>query len=285
MARRTQPLLLMAPTLVVYAAVTVVPLVIVIYLSTQRWILVDPSARAFVGLQNYVDLLFSRPFWNAMGVTAIFTVGSVAIEFLLGWVVALTLNRNFPGVRIVRAILIFPMVIAPIIVALSWKTAYDPDYGLINYALGLIGVRGPLWIADTSTALLSLIIVDVWQWTPFVALILLSGLQSLPSDLYEAAEIDGASKFHAFRFITVPLLSQVMLIALIFRTMGSFRAYDLIYGLTAGGPGGATTNASFLAYRTAFEQGFIGRGSAISLTLVIVITIVAYFLLRVFERA
>lgn len=284
MNRQLQPLLLLCPTLVVYAAVTLAPIANVVYLSLQDWSLSKPDERSFSGLENYLWLLSSPAFWSALYVTVLFTVVSVLIEFILGWTVALALNKQQPGVRIVRSILIFPMVIAPIIVALTWKTAYDPDFGLINYVLGLVGIEGPLWIASPATALMSLIMVDVWQWTPFVALVLLSGLQSLPQDVYEAAKIDGASRGATFWFVTIPLMRQVMLIALIFRTMGAFRAYDQIYGLTAGGPGNATTNASFLAYRTTFEQGFVGRGSAVAITLVAVIGVVAFFLLRVFEK-
>lgn len=274
---------LLLPTIIVYGLVTIVPLAIVLYLSAYRWLLYDPTIREFRGLGNYAALLSSPDFWNAMRVTLVFTVGSVGIEFLLAWGVALTLNTSFRGVRFIRAILIFPMVIAPIIVALTWRIAYDPDFGLINYLLSLVGLPGLGWVADARTALGSLILVDVWQWTPYISLILLSGLQSLPQEYYEAAEIDGASAIQTFWLITIPLLRQVMMIAIIFRTMGAFRAYDLIYGLTYGGPGNATTNASFYAYQVTFEQGLVGQGSAISMFLVLVIVLVAWYFLHLFE--
>jgi multiple sugar transport system permease protein len=279
-----KPYALLTPTLSVYALVTVVPLFYLLFLSTQRYGLFNPTSRGFVGLGNYIEVLSSQDFWHAIWVTAVITVSSVFIEFVLGFAIALLLNSNLPGVGIVRATLIYPMVIAPVLVALTWKTAYDPDFGLINYVLSTLGISGLGWISDASTALPSVILVDVWQWTPYMALILISGLKSLPTYFYEAAEIDGASSFQSFRFITIPLLKQVMLIGIIFRTMGVFRAYDLIYGLTQGGPGDATTNGSFYAYKTAFVEGSIGRGSTVAVILVIVIMLVAYWFSSLLER-
>ena len=276
--KRRQHIFLILPTIVVYSIVTIIPFVYVLYLSVCKWILYDPTIRGFCGLGNYIEILTSRSFWKAVQVTLTLTMGSVLVEFIIGFGIALLLYQPFKGAKFVRSILIFPMVVAPIVVSLIWRTAYDPDFGLINYALSLIGINGPNWLASPQTALLSVMLVDVWQWTPYMSLILISGLQSLPQYFYEAAEIDGASKVQSFFYITIPLLRQVILIAIIFRTMGVFRSYDLIYGLTSGGPGSATTNASFYAYKVAFLEGSIGKGSAASVILVIFVMIICYYL-------
>jgi multiple sugar transport system permease protein len=271
---------LILPTIIVYSLVTLVPIAYLIYSGLHKTSMYTPGISEFVGLANYKNLLMSGEFWRSIKFTLLFTIGSVVIEFILGFAIALLFNRTFFGIRFSRSILIIPMVIAPILVALTWKMAYDPGFGIINYLLSLVGIEGPAWLSDANTAVISIILVDVWQWTPYMFFVLTSGLQSIPEDYYEAAKIDGASSIKSFIHITIPMLQKVMMIALIFRTMGVFRSYDVIYGLTGGGPGDATTNTPFYAYKLTFLFDSIGPGAAVCILLLLFIAVICYSLSR-----
>jgi multiple sugar transport system permease protein len=271
---------LIFPTMFVYSLVTIVPIAYLLYTSFHKSSIYNPGISEFVGFGNYAQLLKSSEFWRSLQFTFIFTCGSVVIEFILGFTIAMLFHRSFVGLKFARSILIIPMVLAPIIVALTWKMAYDPSFGIINYLLSLIGIEGPSWLGDSHYAVISIILVDVWQWTPYMFFVLTSGLQSIPEDYYEASKIDGATPLKSFIHITIPMMRKVMLIALIFRTMGVFRAYDSIYGLTGGGPGVSTTNTPFYAYKLTFQYDSIGPGAAVCILLLIIIMIICYSLSR-----
>ena len=279
MKRQEVSIFLLLPTILVYSAVFAVPLGYVLFMSTLKWNIVSFVKEPY-GLSNYLDVLRDRNFWSALRVTFVYTISAVLIELVLGFLIALILNLKTRGGGVVRSVLLLPMVIAPILVALAWRTLFNPDYGLLNYLLGLVGVQGSLWTSSTRSALASVMIVEAWQWTPYMALILFAGLQTLPIQYYEAARIDGASSWQALTRITLPLMRTVAGVAVIFRTMGAFRSYDLIYGLTNGGPGNVTTNASLFAYRVAFEEGYVGKGAAICVLLLVVIIVICTFLAR-----
>ncbi|MBS7649707.1 sugar ABC transporter permease, partial [Candidatus Bathyarchaeota archaeon] len=177
---------------------------------------------------------------------------AVALEFTLGFILALILNQDIRGGRIYRFICILPMMLMPTIIGFIWKFLYHGDIGLINYVLSFLGIQRRPWLGNADTAMYAIILTDVWQWTPFCFLVLLAGLQSLPIEPFEAAKIDGASRWLIFKNITIPLLKPSIIVALLFRTIDSFKIFDLIYVMTHGGPGNATMVMSLYIYRWAF---------------------------------
>jgi ABC-type sugar transport system permease subunit len=198
--------------------------------------------RPFIGLANYLEALRDPRFWGALGHTAFFAVTSVGLELFLGLFLALAMNRAFRGRGLVRAAILIPWAIPTVVSALLWRFLFEGQSGVVNAVLVRGGVlREPLvWFIEASTAWVPVILSDVWKTTPFVALLLLAGLQNIDASLYEAARIDGASAWRQFRFVTLPLLRPAILVALIFRTLDAFRVFDLIYALTGGGPGSST---------------------------------------------
>lgn len=188
------------------------------------------------GALNYIRALTSSGFWEALATTVSYTVLAVAVEFSLGLGVALLLNTEFLGRSVVRSIAIVPLAVTPVVVGLVWRVLYNTDYGVLNYYLHAVGLPTSKWIAGMSTALLSVVIVDIWQWTPFATLILLAGLQTVPVDILEASQIDGASSLQRFRFITLSFLKTPILVVFLFRSIDSFKVFDNIYALTMGGP-------------------------------------------------
>lgn len=269
--------MLILPVIIVYTVVMIVPIVYATYISTFNWNIFT-NLKTKVGFANYIEVLKSREFWHALGFTFAYSGSAVLMEFVLGYLIALFLNMPMHGTGIVRSILMLPMLIAPILVALTWSTMFNPSYGLLNYVLSLLHIDPSLWLSDTRTAFPSVLVVEVWKWTPYITLILFSGLQSIPLDYYEVAKIEGANRFQVFFRVTFPVMKPVAAVAIIFRTMGAFREFDLIYGLTKGGPGNATTNISMLAYRSSFDLGYISRGSAISVLMLIIIMIICILL-------
>lgn len=255
----------------------IVPIIYAVYISTFNWNIFT-NMKTWNGVKNYIDLFKSNRFWQAIGFNFQYTFVAVFCEYVLGYMIALLLNKRMFGSGIIRSLLLLPMLIAPILVALTWSTMFNPSYGLLNYILSIFKIKPSLWISHPSTAFQSVLLVELWKWTPYITLILFSGLQSIPNDYYEVAEIEGANKLQVFFRITYPVMAPVSAIAIIFRTMGAFREFDLIYGLTKGGPGNSTTNISMLAYRSSFDLGYISRGAAISVIMMIIIMCVCILL-------
>lgn len=229
--------------------------------------------RRFIGIQNYLKLLSSEDFQNALSFTLTYTVVAVSLEIFLGTAFALLLNEEFFGRGILRAAILIPWAIPTIVSAKTWQLIYEYSYGLMNHLILLSGFYPERinWFGSSFSAFCALIVADVWKTTPFVVLILLAGLQAIPEDLYKQARVDGAGIWKRFRRITLPLLSPVMAIALIFRTNDSIRMFNLVYVLTGGGPGGSTKTLSFLGFES-FANDSFGMGSAVS-----VITFVVAF--------
>lgn len=226
----------------------------------------------WVGLKNYVFELQSQDFWGSLGVSAYFTAGSVVVELLLGLVVALVVNESFRGRGLMRAAMLVPWAIPVVISARLWGWMYSPSVGAFNALLnGLHIVNGPLDVLSSATwAMPAVILADVWKNTPFIALLLLAGLQVIPSELYEAARVDGASTLQRFTRLTLPLLRGSLVIALLFRTITAFQTFDLAYTLTSGGPGTQTELLSLLSYRTLFSYVNFGLGSALAVILALI---------------
>ena len=237
----------------------------------------------FVWFANYIEVLGDPRFWGAMLHTAFFTVASVALELVLGLVLALALNRAYRGRGLVRASVLLPWAIPTVVSALLWRFMFDSQAGIANGVLMGIGLMNEpfVWFIHSLAAWVPIVLADVWKMTPFVALLLLAGLQNIDDSLYEAARIDGASTWQQFTHVTLPLLKPAILIALIFRTMDSFRVFDLIYVLTAGGPGTSTEPIALYTFNALLQNLRFGYGSALSVIVFIVTFGLALFYIKV----
>jgi multiple sugar transport system permease protein len=234
----------------------------------------------YVGLENYQDLLSDPVFTGSIAITLVYTAAAVAAEMGLGLGIALLLNTDLPGIRICRTALIIPMMVTPIVGALCWKLLLDPSHGVINHWIG----RHIVWLGSPDTALAAIWIVGIWQSTPYVMLILLAGLRSLPSEPMEAAAIDGASRRQLFWHITLPLLRPYLLVALLLRTIFEFRAFDNIYAMTGGGPANSTMVLSMFTYLMSFVRFDFGLGAAASWLMLLMALLVCLFFIAVIRR-
>jgi multiple sugar transport system permease protein len=272
--------LLYWPTLGFLIAMAIFPLLFSIGISFTNYTLAMPGTK-FIGFQNYIDIFASGDLVRASWVTVRFTVFAVAIEMVLGILIALVLNEKIPGTGLVRIIVILPMMLAPMVVGLFWRFLLDQTFGMVNYMLGLIGIPPVAWFVVPSNAMAAIIMVDVWQWTPFVVLLVVAALGTIPDDLKEAATLDRASLWMKFRQIYWPYMRFPVLFAFLFRLIDSLKMFDLAYTLTGGGPGDLTSPISLLAYYFSFMYFKIGKAAAISWILVIVIIIIVNILLQV----
>ncbi|WP_414710700.1 carbohydrate ABC transporter permease [Pseudonocardia sp.] len=271
------------PALVFTFIVTQLPFVVTIYYSLQSWNLVRPGSRHFVGLSNYAQVFTDSQFRQVMLNTVVLTVGAVLISVALGLLLALMLNRAFPGRGVVRTMLITPFLITPVAAALLWKTTLlDPTYGLVNFVLSPFGAGKTDWIS--SFPLTAVMMAIVWQWTPFMMLLILAGLQSQPADVLEAAAVDGASTLGIFREVTIPHLRRFIELGIVLGTIYLINVFDQIYMMTQGGPGIASANLPFYIYQRAFLGFDIGQSAAMGVVVAILTTIVATFALRLIFR-
>jgi len=261
------------PTVLFILAVSVYPLLYSLYMTFHDWSLTSAQPPAFVGLGNFISLFQDSRFWYSLRTTVLFTVWVVVAEMVIGMVLALSFTRNTRFQQICRSILLIPMMITPVVLSLMWKYMYNPEYGIINYFLHFLGIEGPIWLGEPAPALPAVILVDIWQWTPFVFLLLFSGIASLPPDVFEAAQVDGASGFQTFRHITLPLVIPFLLVALLIRFMDSFRIFDTIYVLTKGGPANATETLSIYTYKVGFNYFNMGYAATLSYIILIIITL------------
>ena len=254
-------LVALLPTFAVMLVIFGLPLVFSLYLSFTGWSLQqDLLGGEFVGLANYEDLLADPVFLGSLGITFALTAAAVAAQLGLGLAIALLLNVDLPYMRAFRTALVVPMMITPIVGALCWKLLLDPGHGVVNHWIG----ERIVWLGMPETALAAVWVVNVWHSTPYVALILLAGLRSLPSEPREAAAIDGASRLQMFRHVTLPLLRPYILVALLLRTIFEFRAFDNIYAMTGGGPANSTMVLSMFTYLTSFVRFDFSLGAAAS---------------------
>lgn len=238
----------------------------------------------FVGFQNYIRYFSDPIFWKVLGQTFYFTVGAVTIEFILGFGMALLVNRLNFGIGVFRTILLLPLMVSGIIVSLIWKVLLDPTLGIVNYLMSLVGLPRLVWFGSQSTAMPSIIMVDTWWQTAFVFIVLSAGLRSLPSEPFEAAEVDGANAFQKFRFLTLPMLRQVILTVLIFRTIDCLKVFAIIFGTTGGGPAQSTESIQTLAYRTAFKFLFLSRAMTLMVIFSMLILIISLLYIKFGER-
>jgi len=267
------------PALVILFAIDLLPLLYSAWVSAHDWWLLRPRDVRFVGVANYLRLAGDGESWRAVAVTALFTVGAVVVEFLAGLGLALLFAQPFRFLRAVRVLLLLPLFVVPVVGATMWRVIFHPELGVLNYYLGRLGLGEPPWLADPTLALVSVTLVDAWRAIPFMFLVLHAGLQTLPGEVFEAAAVDGASRWQSFRHVTLPLLAYVMLVALLIRAMDAFREFDLIFVLTAGGPGTATQTIQLLEYRL-FGLGHMGQANAVGIVTVGLVALLCLGLVR-----
>lgn len=277
--------LLIAPLLIVLLVITAYPLGYNIWNSFHHVDYLLPPLGGFAGVSNYAKLFTDDQFVPALLHTLGFTVVSVAVETVIGLSLALALNKSFRGRGIVRAAIFIPWAVPTVVSAELWRTMFDPQQGFVNYILSHLHLplASTTWLDSTWTAWAAILIADAWRNTPFMAIVLLAGLQVIPSDIYEAARIDGANAWQQFRRLTLPLLKPALMVALIFRTLQSFFIFDVVYIMTSGGPGTSTNVLAYLNYKAFFELFDYGYGGAVSVSLVIVALIIASVYVRVFR--
>ena len=271
------------PGLVFLFAIDLIPLAYSAWISLYNWWLIRPRDIRYVGLANYTRFADDPEFTRAVVVTTLFTAGAVLVEFLAGLGLALLFAQPFRFLRPIRVFLLLPLFVVPVVGATMWRVIFHPELGVLNYYLGAVGL-GPLpWLSDPRLALVSITLVDAWRTIPFMFLVMYAGLEVLPAELFEAAAVDGASAWQSFRHITVPLLTYIMLLAVLIRGMDAFREFDIIFVLTGGGPGTATQTMQMLNYR-AFGLGHMGEANAIGIVTLIIVAVLCFVLMRAVLR-
>jgi multiple sugar transport system permease protein len=271
--------LFLGPCLLYLAAFAIYPLIYSLSLSFTDLTAADSSGN-WIGLDNYRDLLLDPLFWNAAMNSAIMVAISVALEVVLGTALAMFFNLDLKGSWIVRGILVLPMLITPIVVGVMWRALLNPDWGLVNWMISELGLAPPNWLGSIEMAMWTLIIVEVWQWTPFVFVIVYARLQALPQDVFEAAQLDSVSAFATFRRITLPMLMPAILFAAVFRAVDAFRSFDLIYGLSYGGPARSTTTLSFFSFQNGFQFQNYGYAAAVAYMMLLILVVGTTILFR-----
>jgi raffinose/stachyose/melibiose transport system permease protein len=272
----TQGYILLAPALIVYLLFAVYPMIDVIRMSFSSWNGLNPQAK-FVGVANYRAILTQDPvFWGAFRNTLIWTTMAVIVPNLVAFGVALALNQNIPGKSGLRIVFYLPVIIASIAVATIWKWMYDPFFGLFNGLLTSWGLTGLImdWLGDKKIALWSVFVAHVWQSVGFSMVLFLAGLQSVSTTLIEAARIDGAGRWGVFRYVTLPALVPTMTVVFVLSLINSLKAFDIVYGMTGGGPAQSTQMLAMWAYTQSMQLGVFGRGAAVSVVLLLITLVV-----------
>lgn len=276
------PYLIIGPALLV-TGVVLIPFFISIYYSMTDYRFTRPDYQ-FVGFQNYLKIFSSRSFWNSVQVTFVYALSAVLIETVLGTITAFLLNTETLVAKILRPFLLMPLMIAPLISTLMWRLMMSPEFGVLNYFLSFIGQREFPWATSPKTAMLTVVLVDVWTFTPFIALLVLAGLRSLPREPFEAAQVDGASSWFIIKNITLPLLTPYLVIAVVFRLIDSLRQFDIIFGMSKGGPGDTLMNFQVYGYTSTFTYAKPAEGLAYIIINWIIIYVISTFLVKYWHK-
>jgi multiple sugar transport system permease protein len=271
---------MLAPSLAVIALVAAYPICYAIWLSLNEYSVITPGLSRFVGLDNYLDALGSAKFWEAMETTVLFTVISVGLELVIGLGMALVMHQAFRGRALLRAVVLVPWAILTVVTAITWRTIFEPELGFVNTTLSALGLPGGdvVWLGEEGYALAAMILADVWKTAPFMALLILAGLQGIPDELHDAAKVDGANAWQRFRGITLPLLVPAITVALIFRTLDALRVFDLPYVLTKGANG--TETLSLLAQAELVANRNTGLGSALAVLTFLTVMGISFLYIR-----
>lgn len=259
----------LAPSMIILTAFAAYITIALIYLSLCNWNVSNPTP-VLAGLTNYISILRDTSFWKSLGRTFLYLICTVTGEVGIGFFVAYIFNKEIRGIRYLRTLILIPMAITPVVAGMFWKVMYNASYGPINYFLSLIGLKGPAWIASDQTAFWSVLVVNIWQWMPFSFLTITAGFHSMPTDVYEAAKIDGASNLQTLFYVTLPMMKQVLLTLVLLRAIEAMKAYDLVYVMTSGGPGEATQLLPFYIYTKGFTWFDFGYAAAMSLILLFI---------------
>jgi multiple sugar transport system permease protein len=279
-----KPYLLLMPAMLILLGLIIYPLIFSLSKSLTDFNLGMPGEE-FIGLENYITALKNQTFRQSLGVSLLFSLCTTGLGLVLGFGTALLLQRDFTGKGLVTVLLILPMMVTPVVVGIIWLLMFQPDFSVINGLLSLVGIHGPIWLQNGWLARLAVIVADVWQWAPFFTLVLLSGLLSLPPEVLEAARIDGASGLQSFRYIMVPMMKPLILVALLIRLIDSFKTFDSIFIMTNGGPGTATEVLSLHIYRSGLPFMNVSYASAMSYLFLIILTVATTFLIQQLRRA
>jgi multiple sugar transport system permease protein len=270
--------LFLAPAVAFLLLTSVYPLLYSLWLSFHSWNMTIPNSQpVWIGTRNYERLWDSPEFWNSVEVTLIFVSVAVVVEFIFGMGLALLATSRIRAMGWIRTIMLFPLMLAPVVAGVLWRTLFHSTYGVINWAIGKVGIPPQEWLGSPSQALPAVIAVEIWQNLPVVTFVLAAGIQSLPVDLYKAAQVDGASSWQVFRKITLPLLKPVILVLLLLRIMDAFKVFDIVFTMTYGGPGQTTELMSMLIYKTGLRFFQIGEASAMSWIFLAAIFLISLF--------
>jgi multiple sugar transport system permease protein len=272
-------LLFIAPTIILLVLMNIFPLLYSLYLSFTEFSVIKPNnPPVWVGLENYQNILRDEETWKYFALTGRYVVLSVALQTIVGFGLAMLLRERFKGNGLITTIILIPIMMSPVVIGLFWKLIYNPAFGIFNYLIGYTTPNaGPDWLGTAGTALWAVIIVDVWMWSPFVMLLCLSGLK--------AASIDRANSWFQFRRITLPQVAPLLLIAVLFRTIEAFKTFDLVMGLTGGGPGDSTELIAVNLYRAAFQRFNTGESSAFAYIVLVIIIAISNLYVRQLNRA
>jgi multiple sugar transport system permease protein len=272
-----------APAVVVVLAVIVFPWMFTLWMSLFDWRIGSPHV--FAGLTNYTDLFGNQRFLEAVVHTLVFTAMAVAAPLVLGTAAALVFHEKFVARGVLRGLFVLPMMATPVAIALVWTMMFHPQQGVLNYLLSLVGIGPSEWVYSPRLAILCLVMVDVWQWTPLVMLIVLGGLASLPTDPFEAAHMEGATRWQTLRHVTLPLLLPFILVAAVVRLIDALKTFDTIYVITQGGPGTASETINLYLYLQAFSFFQIGKASAVVVVFFLLVIGLSWLLFRLRERS
>jgi multiple sugar transport system permease protein len=279
-------LALLAPSLLVLLLTTTVPLVYLAWTGLNRIDLSMPWLSGFVGLDNFGKMDDDPRFWNSLWLTVVYTVSTVVLQVVIGLSLALLVLQIPRGQALLRVGAILPIVLAPVVVGLFWRTlVLSPDVGLVDMTTRALGLGSHNWLGEPQLALISVIAIHTWQWTPFAFLVLLATLSTLPPDVYEAARLDRASAWQRFMHITLPLIRPAIMMVVIMRMMTALSAFAAIFAATGGGPGSATEILNLYAYRTSFTELNLGYGASLAMVLLAITIVVSFFMFRLRRRA
>ena len=277
------PLYMVLPAVIVLLLLTIYPFIYLVYVSLHIWPISPNLPKIFLGFGQFTYLFNDPAFIESMQVTISLTVVGVSLQISLGTLLAILLSTKSKFTNYFTLPFMIPVFIAPVVVGLIWKFMFNYDLGILNYLLNVIGLESINWLGTTTTAFWSVVLVDTWQWTPFTTLIIKAGLDSVDPTPQEAAYVDGATRFQIFRYVTFPTIAPIFTVALLFRTLDAFKAFDIIYVVTRGGPGGSTYVLGYNIWKTAFYQNQLGLSAAMSVIMIIIATIFALILVKIMK--
>jgi multiple sugar transport system permease protein len=282
--KRIAPWFFVLPCILIILLVTIFPTIYSFGLSFTKWEISLPT-KPFIGLGNYAALFQDTRFLHSMLITAVLVVVGVGVEMVLGFGLGQVLSVKMKGKRVIVAALLLPVMAMPVVVGYTWRLLWDAQYGPINQIVGWI-IGRPFqftWLARTPSAIFAILVTEIWQWTPFMFLVFLSGIVSLDPEVFEAADIDGASGWDKLRHLTIPLLRPIIIVALLIRGLDALKFFDVIFAMTGGAPGSSTETISFYIYKTGYQFFRLGYGAAASFILLIALVVILTYLLKLFK--